>query len=346
MSPMILNIINPLGVPDWDDQLLKNEDYCPFHSSAWARVLNKSYGYKPLYFVSCEDEGNRILIPFMEINSPLTGRRGVSLPFTDYCPPLAQKKDCLKEAYAFINDYGSGAGWEYSEWRDGSYFDGDACPYESFFTHDLDLTKSEAELFSLLKASNRRNIRKAKKQPISVQSEASYDSLRSFYRLHCLTRRRHGLPPQPYGFFANVYKYLISPGYGDIIIAFESGTPIAAAIFFHFGKRAIFKYGASDANFWSSRPNNLILWEAMVRYKEMGIENLNLGRTATSDPGLLRFKRSWGGVESTLRYYRLGLKGRGFLAKRTEGHLRKSVFSRAPIGILRIIGGLFYKHVG
>ena len=82
-----LQIINPLEYPGWDELLLGTDGYSLFHSSSWARVLHESYRYKPLYFTCIENGKLSALIPMMEVISFLTGRRGVSLPFTDCCQP-------------------------------------------------------------------------------------------------------------------------------------------------------------------------------------------------------------------------------------------------------------------
>jgi hypothetical protein len=85
---MDLQRINPLDYPDWDDLLLKSGDPSFFHTSTWARVIVESYGYQPVYFVRWENTRLSSVMPFMDISSRLTGRRGVSLPFTDYCNPF------------------------------------------------------------------------------------------------------------------------------------------------------------------------------------------------------------------------------------------------------------------
>ena len=89
MNPISpISPIDPLEYPNWDDLLLTNDQSTFFHTSAWARVLHESYNYKPLYFTSIDDGKISVLIPIMEIRSFITGRRGVSLPFTDYCKPI------------------------------------------------------------------------------------------------------------------------------------------------------------------------------------------------------------------------------------------------------------------
>src|ERR1700741_4502663 len=75
--------VNPITQPGWDAMVAKHQDGSFFHSAAWASVLTDSYGYSPRYFVVKENDALRALLPVMEVNSRFTGRRGVSLPFTD-----------------------------------------------------------------------------------------------------------------------------------------------------------------------------------------------------------------------------------------------------------------------
>ncbi|RPJ11072.1 MAG: methicillin resistance protein, partial [Deltaproteobacteria bacterium] len=77
---MNISILNPIEHPDWDDLLLTADRATFFHTTAWARVLSESYGYKPLYFAAIDNGKLAGLIPVMEIDSWLTGKRGVSLP--------------------------------------------------------------------------------------------------------------------------------------------------------------------------------------------------------------------------------------------------------------------------
>jgi hypothetical protein len=100
-----LQIIDPLGYPGWDELLLRSRDPTFFHSSAWAEVLRAAYRYRPLYFASFENAELAWLMPFMEIRSLLTGRRGVSLPFSDHCPPHRRESASLEEAVQCALDY-------------------------------------------------------------------------------------------------------------------------------------------------------------------------------------------------------------------------------------------------
>lgn len=46
------------------------------------------------------------VFPVMEVNNPLTGKRGVSLPFTDYCDPIVTNDEQFEEILTYANEYG------------------------------------------------------------------------------------------------------------------------------------------------------------------------------------------------------------------------------------------------
>lgn len=342
-----LQIVDPTEYPAWDSDLLLSGDEDFFHTAAWARVLKNSYGYEPVYFVCRERTVVTFTMPFMAVSSPLTGRRGVSLPFTDRCAPFFRGNEDLSEAVNEVKRFGKAQGWRYVEWRDSAYFQGDIVSSESFLTHDLTLDKHLSELYRNIDDSNRRNIQKAKRENVSIKIGRTSESLESFYRLHCLTRRRHGMPPQPLSFFRNVFAHVISPGLGIVVLASHSGLDIAAAVFFHFGRKAIYKFGASDPGYLRVRPNNLVMWEAIQWFGEKSFSSLTLGRTELDNPGLLRFKRAWTTKESPLRYYRFNLKRDAHVpAHYKVAGLPRALFARAPMHILRLVGKMIYKHVG
>jgi hypothetical protein len=344
---MDLRILNPSEHPDWDAELLHYGDYSFFHTSAWALVLAKTYGFRPLYFAMIEADRPALLMPIMEVGNILTGKRGVSLPFSDQCPPLGDNKEVLRAAMQSAIEYGEKNNWRYIEWRDSCYFADGVSPWKSYGIHNIDLVEAEAGLFARLSPSNQRNIKKAMREGVTVTIDRSPESLRAFYRLHLVTRKRHGLPPQPFSFFQNIFEYIIAQGHGVVVLAYHDRRSIAAAVFFHFGKKAIFKYGASESKYSSLRPNNLVMWEALKWYGKEGIQTLSLGRTDVENLGLLRYKRAWGAKESILKYFRYDIRNKALASGRPGSPvLYRKVFSRMPIAVLRLIGRFLYRFAG
>ena len=344
--PPNLKIINPLEYPNWDKVLLKTDGASFFHTSSWARVLHESYNYKPLYFCVIENGRFSVLVPIMEIKSFLTGKRGVSLPFTDSCPVIAGKKEHFRGIIDRIIEYGKSGKWKHIEWRDGEKFPQDVASSCFFYSHSLALTHHEQEILSKFRGSTKRNIKKAIKEGVQTKIHYSSDAVKNFYHMNCMTRKDHGLPPQPYSFFKNIHAHIISKKKGFILFASHKGKNIAGAVYFHFGDRAIYKYGASDKKYQHLRANNLVMWEAVRWFFQNGFKTFNLGRTEPENTGLLQFKRGWGTEEKTIKYHKYDFKNAAFVKDRSTIKTSYPLFKKMPSPLLNLTGTLLYRHVG
>jgi Acetyltransferase (GNAT) domain len=342
----MIRIVNPLTYPDWNNVLFSCPGASFFHTSTWANVLKKSYHYEPRY-LTMEENGTMAVLPIMEVNSPITGRRGVSLPFSDYCEPIVSDDDQFEKIFAYICNYGKKNGWRYIEIRGGQKFLDNNEPSECYFGHTLDLTKDIEKIFSNLRDSTKRNIKKAEKDGVQVVISYSLDSMNQFYRLNCLTRREHGLPPQPYYFFKNIHDEIILKHLGFISLASHENIAIAGNVYFLFGEKAIYKYGASDRTYQHFRANNLVMSEAIKWCREKGYRELCFGRTETDNDGLRQFKSGWGTREQIIKYYKYDFQKHSFT--RRHPHIsvfQHTIFNKMPIPMLNALGNLLYKHMG
>ena len=344
---MNLQIINPITYPGWDDLLLSNPDYSFFHSSSWARVLNESYNYMPLYFALIKENRLLVLISVMEVKGFITGKRGVSLPFTDYVDPMVAKDINCNNVLNYLIKYGKRAGWKSFEIRNGRDNIKDIDPSSFYYGHILDLLQNEDRIFTNFRDSTKKNIKKALREGVRVNIYNSLESIKEFYRLNCMTRRIHGLPPQPYYFFKMIYDYVISKAHGLLVLATHKGKTIAGAVYFHLGEKAIYKYAASDKTHQHLRANNLVMWEAIKWYCQNGYESLCFGKTELEHKGLLQFKNGWGAEEHIIKYYKYDLEKYEFVKNVSlVSGLHNKVFNKIPIPILKVFANLFYKYMG
>jgi len=257
-----MRAIDPFG-SEWDQLALSHPDASFFHSSAWARTLTKSYGHKPFYLSFVSSGVPQALVPMMEVTSAFTGRRGVGLPFSDCCSPLLFQNGDKSSILPRLSALASQHAWKYFELRDPRSLELSVDPANQYFSHSLNLQQGPDALFAGFSSPVRRAIRKAEKSTLSVQVAQSLKSVQEFYDLHVQTRRRHGLPPQPFSFFRNLFEEAIRTGLGFVVQATIEKRTIAAAIFFRFGRTALYKYGASDSVARDLRANNLVMWEAI-----------------------------------------------------------------------------------
>src|SRR6266567_6950260 len=106
-------LINPLEHSGWDALVASGPHSSFFHTTAWARVLHETYGHLPVYFCRFAEGQLEDLLPVMEVSSPWTGRRGVSLPFSDFCAPLSVEGHQRQPLYKRAMEHGRGGGWGY-----------------------------------------------------------------------------------------------------------------------------------------------------------------------------------------------------------------------------------------
>jgi len=342
-----LFVLDPTTRDDWDTMVSVFPEASFFHSRAWLKVLERSYGYRPVLLVgSCREEPVLIL-PFLEIRSPLTGCRGVSLPFSDHCPPLISKTAQKIQVEEFLTSLGREKGWKYFEIRgDGALSDG-ARPLTSYLFHTLNLEPDASVLFKQFRKGTRSTIKKAQREGIVVVGDRAWSSMAEFYRLHCLTRKKHGVPPQPLAFFKELHKQAIEQGSGLVVTAYLKGKSIAAGVFLEFNGAVIYKYGASDTRYQRLGANDLLLFHAISHYCERGCRTLDFGRTSPANEGLARFKSGWGTSVRTVNYFRKNLGTGKFISKGYEkSTLINSVFAHLPAGASRFVGKKLYKHFG
>jgi lipid II:glycine glycyltransferase (peptidoglycan interpeptide bridge formation enzyme) len=342
-----LNIINPLDLQNWDELILQHPDYSFFHSSYWSKVLQDTYNYKPYYFVIEKENKLKAAIPVMFVESFITGKRAVSLPFSDYCQPLISKGINFIELFNEVLKLGKSKGLKYLELRGGNkYFpnvDGSTFDYN----HNLDITLDEERLFENLNSNTKRNIKKAIREEVSVEISSSNSALEDFYLMNCITRKKHGLPPQPKKFFDNLFKHVLSQDNGFIATGKHNNVSIAGAVYLHIGNKVLYKFGASFMEYQNLRANNLVMWEAIKYYSAKGFKSFSFGRTEPDNEGLRKFKLGWGTTEEVLNTYRYNFTTNNFVSLKTKtSGLHNKFFNKAPLSALKIFGSIFYKHFG
>jgi hypothetical protein len=367
----VVQRVDPLADDGWDRSLAAVPSHTFFHGAAWARVLRETYGFHPVYFTLSRNpsvSGARLLLnekpaspaslplhhplefhallPVMEVNSWLTGRRGVSLPFTDECAPLCTDADSFGRLFREVLEYSRARAWNYLECRGGKPWFGNAPASTSFYGHKLDLEAGEIALWARVGGAVRRAVRKAEQSGLTVEFSQDLDAVRIFFRLLCRTRKRHGLPVQPFRFFESIHHNVLSQDQGWVVLARHGQVPVAGSVFFHFGKTAIYKFGASNETFQHLRANNFVMWEAIKWHAQRGFGVLDFGRTSLENEGLRRFKLGWGTQERRIDYFRYDQRKAAFVTARDESSgWHNRIFRMLPVSLSRLIGAASYRHV-
>jgi hypothetical protein len=340
--------IDPLCDSRWGALVNDHPHGSVFHSTNWLRALQIAHGYDPIVVTTCSPETaltNGLV--FCRVKSWLTGRRLVSLPFSDHCEPLAinsaQLDDLLLHSWQQV-DAGK---WKYLEVRPTSFQPGERTGLHKSLTyriHSLDLGRSKQELFeNFHKSCVQSKIRRAERERLHYEEGSSEDLLKKFYTLLVGTRRRQYLPPQPLSWF----RALVDTFGGNLKIrlASKDDLPIASILTLSHKKSMVYKYGCSDVRFNKLGGTALLFWKTIQEAKDRGFEELEMGRSDTDNLGLISFKEHWGAVGKPLSYWTYPNRAPKTPSIWEKAFLRQLV-PVTPDPVLRMVGNCLYRHIG
>ena len=348
-----IRIVDPTTDSRWDKFVTGQEHSTIFHTSAWARVIKEAYGYVPRYHILENEDGQmRAAIPLYFIQSKLTGRRLVCLPFSDYCWPLGRDEaDIALLLNAAKNEVKTGTA-SYLEVRGcqngvfGAQFN--LAGYDYYTRYLLELEPDLKALSARFHLSVRRCIHQAEKRDVTVRLTSNEEDMERFYRLHVATRKKLGVFPQPHAFFESIFRHIISQDGGFIGIAECGGKTVAGVVFLIHGDTIYYKYNASDEKYLQKRPNHLIIWEAIKYACANNYKYFDFGRCTPEEEGLRTFKSRWGAKEIALPYYYFPSR-QGFtnVKESSVRYQAMRLFSYImPQWVCVAAGSFLYKHLG
>ena len=350
--PRAVYQIQPLQDPRWAELVNRHPRSSAFHTVAWLKALHRTYGYEPTAYTTsppgtCLKNG----LVFCRVASWITGRRIISLPFSDHCEPLVDNSADEHVLASALEQTLRQEKLRYVEVRAERPFAGaNSLRYstQSLCFHQLDLRPDLNTLFaSCHKSSTQRKILRAKREGLIYEAGRSQELLDAFWDLLLITRRRHGLPPQPKSWFRNLIDC-----FGEALqvrVASKEKRPVAAILTLRHKDILIFKYGGSDTSFNSLGGTQLLFWRSIEEAKREGLRVFDLGRTDCENAGLITFKDRWGSTRSTLVYSRfsdLPLSGSaGQIGTQWSARIARLVVHRLPGCILRMAGSVLYRHI-
>jgi hypothetical protein len=354
LTPQRVHPFNPLSDSRWETFVNKHPRASLFHSRPWLQALNRTYGYPVIGYTTSAPErelGNSLI--FCKVESWLTGRRLVSLPFSDHCEPLIGQQDDLQVLITSLEEETRREKWHYVELRPLTAIEAttslhSTTIYYNFF--EIDLTPDLKTIFrNLHKDSIQRKIRRAETEKLSYEEGRSDALLSDFYRLLTQTRRRHRLPPQPKEWFHNLRSC-----FGNALkirIARKGGRALAGMLTLCNKDTLVYKYGASDPLYNNLGSMHLLYWRSIEEAKALGLRRFDLGRTDAGQTGLITFKKRWGAKESLLTYTRYALSEDvthrfDLSTSKEKPSAARELLTYLPNGLLSLVGKTLYKHVG
>jgi hypothetical protein len=325
-----------------------------YFEPGWLDLITSLYGYKLIPLTTTNSSGRITgFLPLCLVQSAVTGRRLVSLPFSDYCPLLTEDETSANDLVNKAIEIAKCERIDYLEMRTGRNEmlsqRGDLIEANLYTRWLIPLDPNPDVLWSRFPTSVRGKIKKAQRLGVQWRVGEKRDDMRIYHHLHLQTRtKKHGMPAQPLKFFLRLWDTFAPRGMLRLEFAEYEGQVIAGSIMGICNKTAQFLYGASDERYKTLAANNLLTWESIVWCCKNGYQTLDQGRTAYDNPGLMQFKRNWASVEEPIPYYYYpSIRG---LAATPETSLKyqflTSCWRTLPLQISGPLGGHLYRHLG
>jgi len=286
------------------------------------------------------------IIPLMFVNSPLTGKRVVSLPFTAYCTPLVAE-EYIEEAVRFAYNRFPKVSYVELKFLESTKGDeGQLGVASSYVDHIISLKGDIDELFrSFHYSCVRKRVRHANKKGLTFSLGESESHLRQIYKLIVKVRRSHGLPPQPYELYYNIYRILLPLNLLIMPLVEFNGNIIAGGFVLKSKHIWHLEYSASDHRLLDLAPNPMLFWECIKMAHQAGANYFDLGRTSIWNNSLLEFKDRWQAKRHVIRnlYFPQNAKAP---AMKKNREILLSMNKRLPATLLKWIGRVLYPHMG
>ena len=350
--PRAVYQIQPLQDPRWAEFVDRHPRCSVFHTVAWLNALHRTYGYQPIAYTT-SPPGIRLEdgLVFCRVASWITGRRLISLPFSDHCEPLVNDASDAQIFFSALEQTLHREKLRYIEIRPMQPL-ADATSLcrsmQSYCFHQIDLRPDLTTLFgNCHESSTQRKIQRAEREGLICETGRSETLLDAFWNLLLMTRRRHQIPPQPEIWFRNLINC-----FGDALqirVAFKDQQPVASILTLRHNDTLVYKYGCSDTRFNNLGGTQLLFWRSIQEGKRDGLHEFDLGRSDCDNAGLITFKDRWGSARSTLTYERLsaslpsnafGRSGAGWV-----GRIARGVVPYLPDRLLCMIGWALYRHI-
>jgi lipid II:glycine glycyltransferase (peptidoglycan interpeptide bridge formation enzyme) len=319
-----------------------------YHTLQWKDLIQLSYGYKPYYYLMMVDNNPVCCLNFFQKSIFGLKKSFSQIPFSHYVPFLIN--DNYKPS-DFITAIDALIGNHKLLIKDNLDLNAESIhKISSNYISVLSLMDEQSMWEGLNKSNIQRNIKKAMRSNLTVDSSNSKKSYEEFYELQALTRKKQGSPMYPKNFFSRMYNLLAQQGMAYCYIAKDiNHLPIAGLIILSYKRRAIYAYGGSRSEHMhlSKRPNHLLMWQAICDSQKRGDCLFDFGSTPKSHESLLRYKSYWNAQTSDLIYTCFNSEEASVFSR--EGllvQLASKFLQGAPVRVNKTIGPLLLKFLG
>lgn len=164
------------------------------------------------------------------------------------------------------------------------------------------VSKSPEDLMGLFQDPRPRNIRRALREGVVVETRHDYDALDFLYKTHIANIQAIGGLSKQRTFFELIPEVMKESDW-SIFLAKLNNEPIAALLVFYFNQTVEYFTPVIVESYRNLQALSLVIYKAMQDAIGKGFSNWNWGGTWLSQSGVYDFKKRWGTTDYRYYYY-------------------------------------------
>src|SRR5271157_5322493 len=319
------------GIADeWEHFIVSNPQATPFHSTAWMRALEKTFGYENRSFFATRDGRITGVLPLFLVSNWIVGRCLVSTPFADYGGICAEDEESADAMVAHAVEIGVAEKVDFLELdRKSGKARAEFHVKDLYVSFATELAAEPEAQLKRLPRDTRYMIRKGERAGLELRS--GLEQLSEFYKLFTLNWRRFGTPV-----FSQQWLETLADefqGSADLTMARASGRPVAGVFSFLFRDTLFPHYSGASPDASALAANNFMYWELMKSAINQGIRRFDFGRSK-KNTGAYHFKSAWNMQVDPLKYQVFMVRRRNppnFSPANPTFALATNLWSRMPL---------------
>jgi hypothetical protein len=340
----------------WEAALGEDPESWICHTFQWRDSLEASFPHIKCVPLLMKSDSVRITqIPLYRISSLMTGTKYVSVPFSSYSSILCDAPEHVTALTGYFDELRTAGGekitFEFHSNRTHELFENSGLfrASRNYLHHFIDLNQDIAAIHDSFHYSCvKKPLKRSEKTGLVLTRASRASHVNDFYRLYCLTRQRHGLPPMPLRFLRSLFDNFFARGAMEIYFAEHKGQKVGGLLILKYKDMMLSEFGGDDFIHRSLYPNVFLYWNCIRIAHQAGLKKFSFGRTHQANDGLLGFKRHWGTQEERIVQYIYPKTDAPDRAKESSLAYRlvRRVSPRMPMPLFKLMGKVAYRYLG
>ena len=326
----------------WDRFVAECPEATFFHQSGWARVIEEVFGYRTYFLYAERSARIEGVLPLAFVDSWLTGRALVSLPFCIEAGVAAisvEARAALEREALLI---AAQLGVAHLEIRSRGVHQPDWPTQDLYVRFEKPILPEAADNLAAIPRKQRAVVRKGQ----AAGLVARRDEVSRFHALYADNMRRHGSPAHGQRYFEKLCEV-----FGDqcrvLTVADARGVALSSVMSFYFRDTVLPYYAGDVAAARESHANDFKYWALMDEARVAGCTVFDYGRSKVGS-GSFSFKKNWGCEPQPLYYQYQFLRGQRAVPEHNPNNPKYrfliAAWRRLPLPLTRILGPRVARH--